>query len=146
MRPNLICSDRRSPSQAHAPVALQDQLPLTDELTHGARHFRFTLDLLDIKILGVLVGTVIGVHRLAERFRGRLPVAVMVAIAMRARVALPGDGIELLGHPLSFPHLLALLRFLTRAIGGSTLLRSPVELHPARPPPIPPYPPSHPTR
>src|SRR3546814_5342396 len=41
---------------------------LTDELTHGARHFRFTLDLLDIKILGVLVGPVIGVHRLAERF------------------------------------------------------------------------------
>src|SRR3546814_5565522 len=88
------------------------------ELTHGARHFRFTLDLLDIKILGVLVGPVIGVHRLAERFRGRLPVAVMVAIAMRARLALPGDGIELLGHPLAFPHLLALLRFLTGAIGG----------------------------
>src|SRR3546814_4777490 len=85
---------------------------------HGARHFRFTLDLLDIKILGVLVGPVIGVHRLAERFRGRLPVAVMVAIAMRARLALPGDGIELLGHPLAFPHLLALLRFLTGAIGG----------------------------
>src|SRR3546814_5752472 len=106
MRPNHIGSDRISPSQAHAPVALQDQLPLTDELTHGARHFRFTLDLLDIKILGVLVGPVIGVHRLAERFRGRLPVAVMVAIAMRARLALPGDGIELLGHPLAFPHLL----------------------------------------
>src|SRR3546814_2172606 len=106
----LFRSDRISPSQAHAPVALQDQLPLTDELTHGARHFRFTLDLLDIKILGVLVGPVIGVHRLAERFRGRLPVAVMVAIAMRARLALPGDGIELLGHPLAFPHLLALLR------------------------------------
>src|SRR3546814_9693834 len=83
-------------------------LPLTDELTHGAGHFRFTLDLLYIKILGVLVGPVIGVHRLAERFRGRLPVAVMVAIAMRARLALPGDGIELLGHPLAFPHLLAL--------------------------------------
>src|SRR3546814_9668827 len=43
-----------------------------------------------------------GVHRLAERFRGRLPVAVMVAIAMRARLALPGDGIELLGHPRAF--------------------------------------------
>src|SRR3546814_3713431 len=96
MRPNHRLSDRISPSQAHAPVALQDQPPLTDELTHGARHFRFTLDLLDIKILGVLVGPVIGVHRLAERFRGRLPVAVMVAIAMRARLALPGDGIELL--------------------------------------------------
>src|SRR3546814_1072938 len=66
----------------------------------------------------LLVGPVIGVHRLAERFRGRLPVAVMVAIAMRARLALPGDGIELLGHPLAFPHLLALLRFLTGAIGG----------------------------
>src|SRR3546814_5158001 len=77
-----VCSSDLSPSQAHAPVALQEQLPLTDELTHGARHFRFTLDLRDIKILGVLVGPVIGVHRLAERFRGRLPVAVMVAIEM----------------------------------------------------------------
>src|SRR3546814_3458194 len=76
-------------------VCSSDLLPLTDELTHGARHFRFTLDLLDIKILGVLVGPVIGVHRLAERFRGLLPVAVMVAIAMRARLALTGDGIEL---------------------------------------------------
>src|SRR3546814_3378792 len=36
------------------------------------------------KILGVLVSPVIGVHRLAERFRGRLTVAVMVAIAMRS--------------------------------------------------------------
>src|SRR3546814_9818351 len=90
----------------------------SDLLTHGARHFRFTLELLDITILGVLVGPVIGVHRLAERFRGRLPVAVMVAIAMRARLALPGDGIELLGHPLAFPHLLELLRFLPGAIGG----------------------------
>src|SRR3546814_9894285 len=139
MRPNHIWSDRISPSQAHAPVALQDQLPLTDELTHGARHFRFTLDLLDIKILGVLVGPVIGVHRLAERFRGRLPVAVMVAIAMRARLALPSDGIELLGHPLAFPHLLALLRFLTGAIGASPPLRFPGELHPGSLDPTPPH-------
>src|SRR3546814_1409580 len=110
MRPNHIWSDRISPSQAHAPVALQDQLPLTDELTHGARHFRFTLDLLDIKILGVLVGPVIGVHRLAERFRGRLPVAVMVAIAMRARLALPGDGIELLRSEEHTSELQSLMR------------------------------------
>src|SRR3546814_11373900 len=96
MRPKHIVSDRISPSQAHAPVALQDQLPLTDELTHGARHFRFTLDLLDLKTLAVLVGPVIGVHRLAERFRGRLPVDVIVAIAMRAGLPLPGAGIELL--------------------------------------------------
>src|SRR3546814_2016451 len=60
----------------------------------------------------------------------------MVAIAMRARLALPGDGIELLGHPLAFPHLLALLRFLTGAIGGYTLLRFAGELHLGRLAPI----------
>src|SRR3546814_20729504 len=60
----------------------------------------------------------------------------MVAIAMRARLALPGDGIELLGHPLAFPHLLALLRFLTGAIGGWTLLRFAGELHLGRLAPI----------
>src|SRR3546814_10965643 len=146
MRPNHIWSDRISPSQAHAPVALQDQLPLTDELTHGARHFRFTLDLLDIKILGVLVGPVIGVHRLAERFRGRLPVAVMVAIAMRARLALPGAGIELLGPPLAFPHLLALLRFLTGAIGALTLPPFETALQHAPLAPPAPHPPAHPAR
>src|SRR3546814_12607439 len=110
MRPNHILSDRISPSQAHAPVALQHQLPLTDELTHGARHFRFTLDLLDVKILGVLVGPVISVHRLAQRLGGRLPVAVMVAIALRALLALPGAGIALLGDPLPPPPPLALPR------------------------------------
>src|SRR3546814_17664620 len=144
MRPNHIWSDRISPSQAHAPVALQDQLPLTDELTHGARHFRFTLDLLDIKILGVLVGPVIGVHRLAERFRGRLPVAAMVAIAMRARIALPGDGIELLGPPLAFPPLLELLRSLPDALCASTLLSLAGELSHRRPAPPPHDPTPHP--
>src|SRR3546814_16593253 len=105
MRPNHRLSDRISPSQAHALVALQDQPPLTDELTHGARHFRFTLDLLDIKILGVLVGPVIGVPRLAERFQGRLPVAYLVAIAMRAPHALPDSSIDLIGHQLGLTHL-----------------------------------------
>src|SRR3546814_11317341 len=101
MRPKHIVSDRISPSQAHAPVALQDQLPPTDELTHGARHFRFTLDLLDLKILGVLVAPVIGLHRLAERFRGRLPVSLLVAIDIPAPLALPGDRIALFGHLLA---------------------------------------------
>src|SRR3546814_17130203 len=93
MQPNNILYVLFWPSQAHAPCALEDHLPLTDVLTHGSRHFRFTLDLLDIEILGVLFGPVIGVHRLAERFRGRLPVAFMVAIAMRAPLALPVYGI-----------------------------------------------------
>jgi len=39
---------------------LQDQLPLTDKLAHGARHLGVALDLLDVEILGVLIGPVMG--------------------------------------------------------------------------------------
>src|SRR3546814_8384756 len=53
-----------------------------------------------------------------------LPVAVMVAITMGARPALPGYGPELLRHLLPFLRLLALLCLLTRALGGKLLLRS----------------------
>ena len=65
-----------------------------EQLPHRPRHLGFALDLLDVEILGVLVRPVIGIHRLAERLRGRLPVAVMVAIAVGARLTLPGDGLE----------------------------------------------------
>ena len=80
-----------------------------EQLAHRARHLGFALDPLDVEILGVLVRPVIGIHRLAERLRGRLPVAVMVAIAMGARIALPGYGPELLRHLLTVLRLLALL-------------------------------------
>src|SRR3546814_338037 len=65
---------------------------------------------------------VIGVHSLAERLRRSLPVAVMVAITIGARLALPGYGPELLRHLLPFLRLLALLCLLTRALGGKLLL------------------------
>ena len=61
-----------------------------EHLAHRARHLGLALDPLDVEILGTLVRSVIGVHRLAERLRGRLPVTVMVAIAVGARLALPG--------------------------------------------------------
>src|SRR3546814_1941200 len=70
----------------------------------------------------MLVRPVIGVHRLSERLRSSLPVAVMVAITMGARLALPGYGPELLRHLLPFLRLLALLCLLTRALGGKLLL------------------------
>ena len=65
-----------------------------EQLAHRARHPGFALDLLDVGIPGVLVRPVQGAHRVAERLRGCLPVAVMIALAMRARVALPGEGLE----------------------------------------------------
>ena len=46
----------------------------------------------------------------------------MVAIAVGARLALPGYGPELLRHLLPFLRLLALLCLLTRALGGKLLL------------------------
>src|SRR3546814_9626569 len=70
----------------------------------------------------MLVRPVIGVHRLSERLRSSLPVAVMVAITMGARLALPGYGPELLRHLLTFLRLLALLCPPTRALGGKLLL------------------------
>src|SRR3546814_14349405 len=70
----------------------------------------------------MLVRPVIGVHRLSERLRSSLPVAVMVAITMGARLALPGYGPEFLRHLLPFLRLLALLCLLTRALGGKLLL------------------------
>src|SRR3546814_1725831 len=73
-------------------------------------------------ILGVLVRPVIGVHRLAKRLRGRLPVAIMVAIAVAARLALPGYGPELLRHLLTVLRLLTFLCLLTGALGGKLLL------------------------
>src|SRR3546814_4162638 len=82
------------PSSAHATIPLQDQLALVEQLAHRARHLGFALDPLDVEILGVLVRPVIGIHRLAERLRGRFPVAIMVAIAMAARLALPGNRSE----------------------------------------------------
>ena len=93
-----------------------------EQLAHRARHLGFALDPLDVEILGVLVRSVIGIHRLAERLRGRLPVAVMVAIAVGARLTLPGYGPELIRHLLPFLRLLALLCLLTRALGGKLLL------------------------
>src|SRR3546814_4556179 len=75
-----------------------------------ARAIWGSLDPLDVEILGMLVRPVIGVHRLSERLRSSLPVAVMVAITMGARLALPGYGPELLRHLLPFLRLLALLR------------------------------------
>src|SRR3546814_1365272 len=84
------CGDETPlPSSAHATIPLQDQLALVEQLAHRARHLGFALDPLDVEILGVLVRSVIGIHRLAERLRGRLPVAIMVAIAVGARLALP---------------------------------------------------------
>src|SRR3546814_6757752 len=77
-------------------IPLQDQFTLVKELAHRQSHLRFALYPLDVEILGVLVRPVIGVHRLAKRLRGRLPVAIMVAIAVAARLALPGYGPELL--------------------------------------------------
>src|SRR3546814_18601972 len=67
----------RSPSSAHATIPLQDQLALVEQLAHRARHLGFALDPPDVEILGVLVRSVIGIHRLAERLRGRLPVAII---------------------------------------------------------------------
>src|SRR3546814_7526039 len=90
-------------------IPLQDQLALMEQLAHRARHPGFALDPLDVEILGVLVRPVIGIHRLAERLRGRFPVAIMVAIAMAARLALPGNGPELLRHLLTVLRLLAFL-------------------------------------
>src|SRR3546814_7173110 len=95
-----------------------DQLALMEQLAHRARHPGFALDPLDVEILGVLVRPVIGIHRLAERLRGRFPVAIMVAIAMAARLALPGNGPELLRHLLTVLRLLAFLCLLTGALGG----------------------------
>src|SRR3546814_141715 len=77
---------------------------------------------LDVEILGVLVRSVIGIHRLAERLRGRLPVAIMVAIAVGARLALPGNGPELLRHLPTVLRLLTFLCLLTGALGGKPLL------------------------
>src|SRR3546814_3629880 len=93
-----------------------------EQLAHRARHPGFALDPLDVEILGVLVRPVIGIHRLAERLRGRFPVAIMVAIAMAARLALPGNGPELLRHLLTVLRLLAFLCLLTGALGGKPLL------------------------
>src|SRR3546814_12820305 len=90
--------------------------------SHRARHWVFALDPLDVEILGVLVRSVIGIHRLAERLRGRLPVAIMVAIAVGARLALPGNGPELLRHLLTVLRLLTFLCLLTGALGGKPLL------------------------
>src|SRR3546814_16315619 len=70
----------------------------------------------------MLVRPVIGVHRLSERLRSSLPVAVMVAITMGARLALPVYGPALLRHLLPFLRLLALLCLLTRALGRKLLL------------------------
>src|SRR3546814_17659825 len=61
---------------------------------------------------------VIGVHRLSERLRSSLPVAVMVAITIGARLALPGSGPELLRHLLPLLRLLALLCLLTPVLAG----------------------------
>src|SRR3546814_2051519 len=107
-----------SSSSAHATIPLQDQLALMEQLAHRARHPGFALDPLDVEILGVLVRPVIGIHRLAERLRGRFPVAILVAIAMAARLALPGNGPELLRHLLTVLRLLAFLCLLTGALGG----------------------------
>src|SRR3546814_16549358 len=115
-----------SHSSAHPPIPLQDQLALVEQLAHRPRHLGFALDPLDVEILGMLVRPVIGVHRLSERLRSSLPVAVMVAITMGARLALPGYGPALLRHLLPFLRLLALLCLLPRA-PGRTL-----------PPPLPP--------
>src|SRR3546814_1116546 len=89
---------------------------------HRARPRGFARDPLDVEILGVLVRSVIGIHRLAERLRGRLPVAIMVAIAVGARLALPGNGPELLRHLLTVLRLLTFLCLLTGALGGKPLL------------------------
>src|SRR3546814_14192313 len=105
-------------SEAHPPIPVQDQRALVEQLAHRPRHLGFALDPLDVEILGMLVRPVIGVHRLSERLRSSLPVAVMVAITMGARLALPGYGPELLRHLLPFLRLLALLCLLTRALGG----------------------------
>src|SRR3546814_3669304 len=113
------CGDETPlPSSAHATIPLQDQLALVEQLAHRARHLGFALDPLDVEILGVLVRSVIGIHRLAERLRGRLPVAIMVAIAVGARLALPGNGPELLRH------LLTVLRLLTRSEEHTSELQS----------------------
>src|SRR3546814_6297588 len=109
-----------SSSSAHATIPLQDQLALMEQLAHRARHPGFALDPLDVEILGVLVRPVIGIHRLAERLRGRFPVAIMVAIAMAARLARPGNGPELLRHLLTVLRLLAFLCLLTGALGDRT--------------------------
>src|SRR3546814_16268124 len=103
-------------------IPLQDQLALVEQLAHRARHLGFALDPLDVEILGVLVRSVIGIHRLAERLRGRLPVAIMVAIAVGARLALPGNGPELLRNLLTVLRLLTFLCLLTGALGGKPLL------------------------
>src|SRR3546814_6802002 len=87
-------------SEAQPPIPWQDQLALVEQLAHRPRHLGFALDPLDVEILGMLVRPVIGVHRLSERLRSSLPVAVMVAITMGARLALPGYGPELLRHLL----------------------------------------------
>src|SRR3546814_1230844 len=54
--------------------------------------------------------------------RGRLPVAIIVAIAVGARLALPGNGPELLRHLLTVLRLLTFLCLLTGALGGKPLL------------------------
>src|SRR3546814_3832853 len=69
----------------HPAIPLQDQFTLVKELAHRQSHLRFALYPLDVEILGVLVRPVIGVHRLAKRLRGRLPVAFKIAIAVAAR-------------------------------------------------------------
>src|SRR3546814_18301163 len=55
-------------------------------------------------------------------FRSRLPVAIMAAIAVGARLALPGNGPELLRHLLTVLRLLTFLCLLTGALGGKPLL------------------------
>src|SRR3546814_13029396 len=84
--------------------------------------FPYTTLCRSVEILGVLVRSVIGVHRLAKRLRGRLPVAIMVAIAVAARLELPGYGPELLRHLLTVLTLLTFLCLLTGALGGKPLL------------------------
>src|SRR3546814_16230907 len=111
-----------SHSSAHPPIPLQDQLALVEQLAHRPRHLGFALDPLDVEILGMLVRPVIGVHRLSERLRSSLPVAVMVAITMGARLALPGYGPELLRHLPPFLHRRAPPALPPPALGGKLLL------------------------
>ena len=98
------------PSPAQSPDrCCRTPLAIVDELPHGMRHLGFALDPLDIQILGVLVRSVIGVHRLTQRLRRRPPIAAVIAIAVGARLAPRRNRPEPLGHLLPGMGLLALL-------------------------------------